>query len=96
MLTFLSRFKVKPEKEAEFVDLVHKLTAAVRENEPGALQYQFYRQRDTDYGYAVFESFTDHEAEEAHLNSAHFKAFGTPMIECLDGAYVREYLDDID
>ena len=95
MITFLSRFKVKPEKEAEFVDLVHDLTAAVHANEPGTLQYRFYRQRDVEFGYAVFESFSDEAAEEAHLNSDHFKEFGTPMIDCLDGAYVREYLDDV-
>ncbi|MDJ0656408.1 MAG: putative quinol monooxygenase [Xanthomonadales bacterium] len=95
MITFLSRFNVKPDKEAEFLDLVEKLSAAVHANEPGTLQYQFYKRRDHPVGYAVFESFTDEAAEEAHMNAPHFAEFGPPMIECLDGEYVREYLDPV-
>ena len=96
MLTFLSRMKIKADKEAEFLKLVHELTAAVRANEPDTLQYQFYKLRDTELGYAVFESFTDEAAEKAHLDTPHFHRIAPPMIECLDGPYVREYLDDID
>lgn len=96
MLTFLSRMKVKPEKEAEYLELVAKLTAQVQAKEPDTLQYQFYKLRDQDYGYAVYESFTDQAAEDAHLATAHFAELAPPMIECLDGPYVREYLDDID
>ncbi len=88
--------KVKPEKEAEYLELVRKLTAQVRANEPDTLQYQFYKLRDEPYGYAVYESFTDQAAEDLHLSTAHFNELAPPMIECLDGPYVREYLDDID
>ncbi len=96
MITFLSRMTVKPEKEAEYIELVHKLTEAVRALEPDTLQYQFYKLRDTQMGYAVYESFTDEAAEERHLNTPHFKQYAPPMIECLDGPYVREYLDTIE
>jgi autoinducer 2-degrading protein len=86
---------VKAEKEAEYLDLVAKLTEAVRANEPDTLQYQFYKLRDQPLGYAVFESFTSEEAEKAHLDTPHFHKYAPPMIECLDGEYVREYLDDL-
>lgn len=95
MLTFLSRMTVKAEKEAEFLDLVHKLTAEVRAHEPGTLQYQFYKLRDRELGYAVYESFADEAAEKAHMDTPHFHLYAPPMIECLDGEYVREYLDDL-
>ncbi|MFK8016643.1 MAG: putative quinol monooxygenase [Gammaproteobacteria bacterium] len=95
MLTFLSRMTVKADKEAEFLQLVEKLTAAVRASEPDTLQYQFYKLRDTERGYAVFESFTDAAAEERHLDTPHFHEIAPPMIECLDGPYEREYLDDL-
>lgn len=87
---------IKAEKKAEYLDLVRKLTAAVHANEPDTLSYQFYKLRDEELGYAVFESFTDEAAEQAHLNTPHFHEFAPPMIECLDGPYVREYLDDIE
>ncbi len=96
MITFLSRMNIKPEKQKEFCQLVEKLTAAVHANEPETLAYQFYKLRDQPLGYAVFESFVNEAAEEHHLNTPHFKQLATPMIECLDGAYVREYLDPID
>ena len=95
MLTFLSRMTVKAEKEAEFLELVAKLTAAVHANEPDTLQYQFFKLRDASLGYAVFESFTDEDAEKRHLDTPHFHEIAPPMIACLDGAYVREYLDDL-
>ncbi len=95
MITFLSRFNVKPDKEAEFLDLVDKLTHATRENEPGCVYFSFYKRRDHAHGYAVFESFIDDDAEHTHMNAEHFKQFGMPMLECLDGEYVREYLDDV-
>jgi len=96
MITFLSRMKVKPEKEAEYLELVAKLTAEVKAKEPNTLQYQFYKLRDEEYGYAVYESFIDQAAEDEHLATPHFAELAPPMIECLDGAYVREYLDDIE
>lgn len=96
MITFLSRFKIKPEKEDEFVQLTRDLSAAVHANEPGCLAYQFYKLRDDDHAYAVFESFKDADAEDAHMNAPHFSRFGTPMIDCLDGPYIREYLDPVD
>jgi autoinducer 2-degrading protein len=95
VLTFLSRMTVKAEKEAEFLELVRSLTAAVHAYEPNTLQYRFYKLRDQELGYAVFESFTDEEAEKAHLDTPHFHRYAPPMIECLDGEYVREYLDDL-
>ncbi|MEM7359328.1 MAG: antibiotic biosynthesis monooxygenase [Pseudomonadota bacterium] len=95
MITFLSRMKVKPEKEAEYLKLVEELTAEVHAKEPDTLAYQFYKLREEQYGYAVFESFTDQAAEDLHLNTEHFARLAPPMIECLDGEYVREYLDDI-
>lgn len=90
-ITFISRMKVYPEKEAQFRDLCHKLEEAVRRSEPGTLFYKFYRLEE-DFHYAVLESFKDHAAEEAHLASDHFKAIGPDMIACLDGGYEREYL----
>ncbi|MFK7956309.1 MAG: putative quinol monooxygenase [Lysobacterales bacterium] len=96
MITFLSRMTIKAEKKAEYCELVEKLTAAVHANEPDTLQYKFYKLRDDPLGYAVFESFVDEAAEEKHLNTPHFKELAPPMIECLDGPYVREYLDNIE
>ena len=40
--TFLSRFKIKAEREAEFVTLIPPMEANAAK-EPGTLAYKFYR-----------------------------------------------------
>ena len=96
MLTFLARMKVKREKEEEFIRLAKALTREVHEKEPQTIGYAFFKLRDEPLGYAVYEQFTNESAEEAHLNTPHFKRIAPDLIECLDGTYVREYLDPLD
>lgn len=96
MLTFLARMKVKAEKEADFVRLAKALAREVREKEPETTGYEFFKLRDEPLGHAVYEQFLNEQAEEAHLNTPHFKQIAPDLIECLDGTYVREYLDPLD
>lgn len=95
MLTFLARMKVKADKEQQFIDLAKQLTEKTLANEAGVSLYKFYRLRDEPLGFAVLEAFVDEAAEEAHLNAEHFKALAPGLLECLDGTYVREYLDPL-
>ncbi|MGI9229217.1 MAG: putative quinol monooxygenase [Gammaproteobacteria bacterium] len=96
MLTFVARMKVKAGKEQEFIRLAKELTGEVLEHEPDTKLYCFYRLREEDRGFAVIESFTDDAAEEAHRNTAHFNQLAPALIDCLDGDYVREYLDPLE
>ena len=96
MLTFVARMKVKEGKEEEFINLAKALTNAVMANEPEVTIYQFYRLRDEKRGFAVIESFSDEMAEEAHRQSDHFKRLAPPLVECLDGTYIREFLDPLE
>ena len=96
MLTFLARMKVKEGKEEEFVSLVKQLTEKTLANEPGVTAYEFYKLRDEERGYAVLEAFIDDAAEEAHRNTDHFNELAPPLIDCLDGTYIREYLDPLE
>ena len=93
MLTFIARMKVKPDKEAEFIQLSERLTERVLATEPNTLIYRFFRQRDRKLEFAVIEQFTDAAAEEHHRNTPHFVELAPPLIECIDGTYYREYLD---
>jgi autoinducer 2-degrading protein len=92
-LTFLSRFKVKPEMDATFVELIAK-AEAVAAQEPDTLAYKFYRLSEP-HSFAVFESFTKPEADEAHQKNPAAAPIIAQMIGCIDGTYVREYLLDV-
>lgn len=91
--TFLSRFRIKPEREPEFVDLIDQMEAHVA-SEPDTLSYKFYRLDDSG-GYAVLESFTDEAADKAHQNNPETAPIIAKMIEIIDGGYVREILHDV-
>ena len=96
MLTFLARMKVKEGKEQDFVRIAKALTEKVRETEPETVAYEFFKLREEPRSYAVYESFTTEAAEEAHRNTTHFNELAPGLIECLDGTYIREYLDPLD
>lgn len=96
MMTFLARMKVKEGKEADFIRLANALTEKVRANEPETTAYEFFKLRDEVRGYAVYEQFTSEQAEEAHRNTAHFIKIAPDLIECIDGTYVREFLDPME
>jgi autoinducer 2-degrading protein len=83
---------VKPGREADFVERCNRLAKIVRASEPGTLYYEFFRLRESRR-YAVVESFADEAAEHTHMNSPHLAEHGPGILDCLDGPYVREYLD---
>ncbi len=96
MMTFLARMTVKEGREDEFVRLAKQLTEKVHANEPDTLAYEFYKLRDKERGYAVYEKFSSEEAEQAHQKTDYFAELAPPLIDCLDGPYVRTYLDPME
>jgi (4S)-4-hydroxy-5-phosphonooxypentane-2,3-dione isomerase len=88
--TFVSRFKVKPERDADFVALIPQAEANAAE-ETGTLAYKFYRLADPHW-FAVFESFVDEEADQTHQANPKSNDIIAKMIDYIDGTYSREYL----
>ena len=91
--SFLSRFRIDPSRDDEFVELVDQMEAIAAE-EPDTLSYKFYR-LDEDGGYAVYESFTDEAADKAHQENPKSAPLIAKMIEIIDGGYEREFLYDV-
>jgi autoinducer 2-degrading protein len=91
--SFLSRFQVKADRDAEFVALIAAMEANARD-EPGTLAYQFYR-IDGDHMFAVYERFVDEAADKAHQANPASAPIIEQMIECMAGTYVRELLHDV-
>jgi len=94
-MMFIARMKVKEGKEAEFERLAGELTEQVHAHEPDALRYEFFKLKDEPLGYAVLEQFKSEAAEEAHRETPHFLKIAPPLIECLDGTYVREFIEPL-
>ena len=91
--TFLSRFRVKPERDAEFVELIPQMEASAAA-EPATIAYKFYRLDDPNM-FGVFESFVDADGDRVHQANPASAPIIARMIECIDGNYVREMLHDV-
>jgi (4S)-4-hydroxy-5-phosphonooxypentane-2,3-dione isomerase len=94
-ITFIARMTVRSDREAEFVRYCRELQHYVRTQEPDVLLYEFYRLREPNR-YAVLESFPDEACEHRHMNSACLAQIGPKIAACLEGTWVREYLDELD
>lgn len=91
-VTFISRMTVKPGREADFVRVCTELTKRVQANERDVIYYEFFKLREPRR-FAVLESFPSDEAEHRHMQSPWLAELGPSIVDCLDGTWVREYLD---
>jgi quinol monooxygenase YgiN len=66
------KWNIRPERSAEFLDLVADFTGAVRA-EPGNLFFDWSRSVDRPDQFVLLEAFADGDAGAAHVNSDHFK-----------------------
>ncbi len=92
--SFLSRFRIKPDREDQFVSLARQMESLV-DREPGTLAFKFFRLGEPGM-FAVYESFVDEAADKAHMETDHGKPLIEQMIGCMDGSYEREMLYDLE
>lgn len=92
--SFLSRFRIKSARQDDFIALARQMEGLI-DREPGTLGFKFFR-LDEPGMFAVYESFVDEAAEQAHMVTDHGKPLIDQMIECMDGSYHREMLHDLD
>lgn len=92
--SFLSRFRIRDDREAEFIALAREMEQ-LSKDEPGTLHYQFFRLGEPGM-FAVFESFVDEAADQAHMDYPHNKPLIERIVGCMDGSYTRELLHDLE
>ena len=92
--SFLSRFRVKADRDADFVKLCREMESVVH-LEPGTLGFKFFRLEEPGM-FAVYESFVDEAADKAHQETDHGRPIIEKMMTCMDGTYHREMLYDLD
>lgn len=91
--TFLARFRIFPEKEADFLKMV-PIIEEISSRESFTLAYKFYRLKEPGM-FAVLESFTSEEGDRLHQENPENVALISDIIACIDGTYHREYLFDV-
>jgi len=96
MIGVVAILKVKPGEGAAFEAAAKDAAKAVSANEPGNLQYDFFKHKSEEDTYVVMERYADQAALEAHGNSDHFKAFVGAIGGVMGGAPVLHYLDPVE
>ncbi len=70
-ITQLAKFKLNKDKEAEALQALKDLCAAVEQNEPGVLTYICHRSAKNPDELVFFEVYKDEEAMKAHGKTPH-------------------------
>lgn len=73
MIFIVVKWPVRPERSEEWPSLVADFTQGTR-SEPGNVFFEWSRSVEDPNEYVLVEAFQD-DAAEAHVSSAHFKAF---------------------
>jgi quinol monooxygenase YgiN len=73
MIFIAVKFKVKPERADEWLDVTRAFTSATR-GEDGNLWFEWSRSVDDPTEFVLLEAFKD-DAAQAHVASDHFKQF---------------------
>ena len=85
MIVIAAKLRAKAGKENELIAAMKELAAAVKRNEPGALDYTFHRAKNDASLFLVYEKYKDGEAMKAHMGSAHFQAAAKNFGALLEG-----------
>ncbi|OGP58333.1 MAG: hypothetical protein A2V67_03990 [Deltaproteobacteria bacterium RBG_13_61_14] len=85
MIVLAATLKAKAGKEDELIAAMKKLVAAVRQNEPGALDYTLHRSKKDPATFLVYEKYRDDAAMKAHMGSVHFQEASKKFGELLAG-----------
>ncbi len=91
----IAKIKVKPGRENEFEQVFRDLQAQVRANEPGCVQYDFFRATSGGATFVVLEQYVTQDALDTHAKTQHFQAAGARMMPLLEGAPQIEVLSKI-
>ena len=83
-------FEPKPEHAIRFRAAMLANAKVSRESEPGCRQFDVCVEADTGRVF-LYELYDDRAAFEAHLASAHFKAFDAQVRDWVAGKDVRIY-----
>ena len=91
----VAHLKVKEGSQADFESAFLELQAAVKKNEPGALQYEVFKSKTDPTMYVVMEQYKSEADLAAHRTTPHMAAAGPKLGAVLDGRPAIELLDKL-
>src|SRR6185295_15659429 len=84
MIRELARYEVRPEALEQCVAAIHEFVSYVRKNEPGALRYEVWQEKERPTRFVHLFVWRDEEANRVHGESTAVKKFaGILYPQCL-------------
>lgn len=72
MFTLIVRYTVKPGYSEAVREILTRMLGPSRA-EPGCVEYRVHRSLDDENLYVLYEQYLDQDANEAHMQTSHFK-----------------------
>jgi quinol monooxygenase YgiN len=85
------RVRTKPEKRDEFLRLISKLRADVKQHESKTLFFEIFQGPDTNE-FVLIEGYVDEAAQQQHQNAPYHVAMSDAGWACLEGQPVIEFM----
>jgi quinol monooxygenase YgiN len=79
MFGILFRVEAKPGKHQELIDFLKWDGEVCRDQEPGTLRFEFYRDPNDENALYVYEAYRDLNAFEAHKNNEPFRRWSAGL-----------------
>ena len=84
MFTVIVTLDVIPEREAEFLEGLHRNARATLANEPGCLRFDIHRVAGTSSRFMLYELYTSERAfHDEHRTAAHYAAWRMVADRCV-------------
>ncbi len=91
LFRLVARFAMRPGREAEFDELVRRVTTLTLRNEPGVVTYICYRVDGQPLQRIFYEEYENRAAFEEHQAQEHTRQFHAnrePLLEAADVFYL--------
>lgn len=85
-------FTVKPSSVKEFIEYT-KENVVNSNKEPGVKRFEFFRDKDSDNRFVLFEIFNSVEDQDSHRETAHYKRWKEKTADLLESPYSRTQFD---
>jgi quinol monooxygenase YgiN len=79
MFGILFRIEAKPGKYQELVEFLKWDGEVCRDQEPGTLRFEFYRDPQDENALYVYEAYRNHEAFKEHQNNEPFRRWSSGL-----------------
>ena len=91
MYAVVVRFRIAAGEMENFLKLMRENAQTSLKDEPGCHQFDVATDTSRPNEVLLYEIYSDRAAFDAHLASAHFKAFDTAVIDMVASKEVRTY-----